>query len=266
MTDWDTMRRDFDAKLRVQLQSQNALRSAQAEQSKSAAYLNNQNAMMVQPIGQSEIRRNDAQTNLFGAQGRNYDANTAGLNQAIEFNKRTAGSAGPAAEVPVTDLFGTRSFYDPGTLVSGSLTAPLRTQNLQLNRDRQYAAPISGTVVNPYGRGISRRLYDMPLSDAAEETTFGKLFKLKGLGDFQPLTETSAYKRGTARVPGRGSGDVVPAMLEPGEAVLNKKAAGMIGRDKIAAANKKGNAMRQKQDASNMMNKLAAFLSKKGMA
>lgn len=58
------------------------------------------------------------------------------------------------------------------------------------------------------------------------------------------------FKRGTSRVPGKGSGDKVPALLEPGEAVLNKKAAGMIGRDKIAKANAKGNQMREKQAAS----------------
>ena len=48
---------------------------------------------------------------------------------------------------------------------------------------------------------------------------------------------------GTASVPGKGSGEVdkVPAMLAPGEAVLNHHAAEIIGRDKIAAANAIGN-------------------------
>ena len=53
---------------------------------------------------------------------------------------------------------------------------------------------------------------------------------------------SSSYRGGTARVPGRGSPkvDKVPAMLAPGEAVLNKPAAEAIGRPKIAAANAMG--------------------------
>jgi hypothetical protein len=49
-------------------------------------------------------------------------------------------------------------------------------------------------------------------------------------------------KRGTTRVPGKGSGkvDTVDAKLAPGEAVLNKAAAESMGRDKIAAANAAG--------------------------
>jgi hypothetical protein len=52
------------------------------------------------------------------------------------------------------------------------------------------------------------------------------------------------YDKGTKRVPGKGSGmvDKVPAMLAPGEAVLNKGAAEHFGRDKIAALNAIGHA------------------------
>lgn len=49
-------------------------------------------------------------------------------------------------------------------------------------------------------------------------------------------------KKGIARVPGKGSGkvDKVPAMLAPGEAVLNKAAAEKMGRGMIAKMNKAG--------------------------
>lgn len=80
-------------------------------------------------------------------------------------------------------------------------------------------------------------------SDAA-----GRADYTDGLQELKKII--SPFKRGTARVPGKGEGDKVPAMLEPGEAVLNKKAAGMIGRDKIAAANKKGNDARDKMENS----------------
>lgn len=50
------------------------------------------------------------------------------------------------------------------------------------------------------------------------------------------------FAKGTARVPGKGSGkvDTVPAKLAPGEAVLNRAAADMTGRGLIAALNKLG--------------------------
>lgn len=55
---------------------------------------------------------------------------------------------------------------------------------------------------------------------------------------------TKRYEAGTNKVPGQGDGtvDKVPAMLAPGEAVLNKGAAEHIGRDKIAAVNAVGHA------------------------
>lgn len=50
------------------------------------------------------------------------------------------------------------------------------------------------------------------------------------------------FAKGTARVPGMGDGtvDTVPAALAPGEAVLNKPAAEMMGRGLIAVMNKLG--------------------------
>jgi hypothetical protein len=52
----------------------------------------------------------------------------------------------------------------------------------------------------------------------------------------------AGYLFGATAVPGQGSGtvDKVPAMLAPHEAVLNKAAADMMGRGKIAALNARG--------------------------
>ena len=47
----------------------------------------------------------------------------------------------------------------------------------------------------------------------------------------------SGFARGSASVPGYGSGDSVPAMLTPGEAVLTPRAAQHVGRGNIAALN-----------------------------
>jgi hypothetical protein len=55
-------------------------------------------------------------------------------------------------------------------------------------------------------------------------------------------TGQMTFKRGTTRVPGRGDPriDKIPAVLAPGEAVLNKPAADAIGRARIASANRRG--------------------------
>lgn len=64
------------------------------------------------------------------------------------------------------------------------------------------------------------------------------------------------YTAGADKIPGKTpkgmvgtkASDVVPAMLAPGEAVLNKHAADMMGREKIAAANAIGNHIAKTQD------------------
>ncbi len=69
---------------------------------------------------------------------------------------------------------------------------------------------------------------------------------LKGLGvgksiDFSTFTlqgTAGAHQRGGRIVPGKGSGDTVPAMLEPGEFVLNREAVAKIGGARLEALNK----------------------------
>ena len=158
------------------------------------------------------------------------------------------GTRSPAAEVPAlrrpsyaAQMTGPTNFvsmasapppvatsYDPGVAVSQSLAPTIRRQVASLQFDDEPS-------FLERSRSSIRSVFDRP-----------SVFTLK---------------RGTARVPGKGEGDKVPAMLEPGEAVLNKKAAGMIGRDKIAKANAKGNAARQKETAS----KVAALIKMMGM-
>lgn len=48
-------------------------------------------------------------------------------------------------------------------------------------------------------------------------------------------------RRGMTKVPGKGTKDNFPAMLAPGEAVLNAKASKILGRGLIAALNAVGN-------------------------
>lgn len=60
--------------------------------------------------------------------------------------------------------------------------------------------------------------------------------------DFSPGSTFGRFKKGIARVPGKGDGtkDTVKAKLAPGEAVLNKAAADKMGRGLIGALNKMG--------------------------
>jgi len=55
------------------------------------------------------------------------------------------------------------------------------------------------------------------------------------------------FKRG-GPVPGTGSGDTVPAMLEPGEFVIRKSAVQAFGADRLAGINKYANAGKAKKD------------------
>ena len=61
-------------------------------------------------------------------------------------------------------------------------------------------------------------------------------------GAISPNNKIQLNSAGTERVPGKGSGkvDTVPAMLAPGEAVLNKGAAEHMGRDNIKQLNQVG--------------------------
>ncbi len=69
---------------------------------------------------------------------------------------------------------------------------------------------------------------------------------LKGLGvgktiDFSTFTlqgTPGAHQKGGRIVPGKGTGDIVPAMLEPGEFVLNREAVQGIGAARLDAMNK----------------------------
>ncbi len=75
-----------------------------------------------------------------------------------------------------------------------------------------------------------------------------------GASSYGPVKkEPWMWATGTAKVPGKapakGSTDTVPAMLTPGEAVINKEGAQMMGRDKIAKVNQAGLAARRGMSA-----------------
>jgi TP901 family phage tail tape measure protein len=64
-----------------------------------------------------------------------------------------------------------------------------------------------------------------------------KFIKSGGLNTVSSASEALGFNRG-GPVPGSGSGDTVPAMLEPGEFVIRKRAVQAYGADKLAGINK----------------------------
>ena len=66
-----------------------------------------------------------------------------------------------------------------------------------------------------------------------------RILQQLGGGLNSPTGGTPAFARGTAKINGKGDGktDTQPAMLAPGEAVLNKAAAEHLGRDTISLLN-----------------------------
>lgn len=198
----------------------------------------------------SEIGLQNAQADNYRATGRNTDAQTTGLQRGMQ-----PSTIAPPSVTPRATLTGSQG---AGLLDSAKQTAASSTAfsplNFGMGGGGGDLSPISGAPVAAATPSFSfSRGSSVPMLSLPDFTAPRRIFSDEPVGRF---------KRGTARVPGKGSGDKVPALLEPGEAILNKHAAGMIGRDKIAKANAKGNQMRSKENLS----KLAQALQMMGMA
>lgn len=201
----------------------------------------------------SEIGLQDAQADNYRATGRNTDAQTTGLQRGMGQS-----TVLPPPVTPRATLTGSQG---TGLLDSAKQTAASSTAFSPLS----FGMGGGGLDLAPAGGGVAsaptpapsfsfnRGSSTLPSLSLPDFTAPRRIFSDEPVGRF---------KRGTARVPGKGTGDKVPALLEPGEAILNKHAAGMIGRDKIAKANAKGNQMRSKENLS----KLAQALQMMGMA
>jgi hypothetical protein len=210
---------------------------------------------------ESDIRQGNSAANANNAQGRNLDADTRGRDTVIRppgDQSLLAPQPGmPAAFAPnpaLATLFGSRgqaaaipnirpNYPTPAAPVGSAMTTIMMPSLAS-------APAVAEMSAIPGMAPVIRREAAPSLLD--EGYSFLRKPQLASLdGSF--LDNPMRLKRGTARVPGKGSGDIKPALLEPGEAVLNKRAAGMIGRDKIAKANAKGNEMRSKENLSKVM-------------
>lgn len=197
-----------------------------------------------------------AEIGLMGAQGRNYDATAlnnraeavAAVRPAMDWSK-PAPLIDKAANSVLTEVM------KPSAPTEFTSMPPLIGGGGGMV-DTGAAAPV--TVLNTPAAPVARRSMLPTLSELPSFTRSGGF--LNPFGD-KPF---GSFKRGVTSVPGKGSGDKMPAVLEPKEAVLNKHAADMLGRKKIAQLNKAGNEKRAQQDAQRT-SKLAQALKQIGM-
>lgn len=209
--------------------------NAEIEQLKSQSNLNNSGVGVNEKNARDPLYRPGDQSSAQPIPGTEAPGSTLATMDLSGSNNAWSGksyqAAGPS---PVGSLF--------GESYGGGMGAPMTAPSM----GPLAAAPM--TIVSPR-RGSSSMLASL---DSGGESLLDGSF----------LNNKFYLKRGMTRVPGKGLGDKVPAMLEPNEAVLNKHAADIIGRDKIAKANAKGNMQRQKAD----VGKVAQLLRQMGMA
>lgn len=288
------------AALTEKYRQSNVQTNAQAAQAYSAAALNNQNAAMVRPLGQSQIALQSTQGNLNNANA--YEARERGdmvkplgyadirYKNAAAFKLNEEGKVvRPLAEAGIyretasgnkdnvlAGLGQSTQQMAAGDSKGKSTLTPLiypagmggGGSTLTIMGAPPAAAPVDAgpsiapTTVIQKSDSLVDSFLDTPSNFMAPiKPIFSEEEGMMRSAAKNALDPMKLYKRGTARVPGKGSGDKVPALLEPGEAILNKNAAKAIGRDKIAAANAKGNQQRQKQDTLKIAQMLKAMSS-----
>lgn len=220
--------------------------------------LNNANAGY---IGKQTSRYDDvvnSEIGLRSAQGRNADASA--LNNLGAAGVQARGmmptiEGGKFANSAASSIF--QGIMEQPKSTAFTPIAPPAIGSVSSGADLGTITPT--TVYAPADAPVSRRTSLLPsitdLPSFTRPTTFLNPFGGKPLGTF---------KRGVTSVPGKGTGDKMPAVLEPKEAVLNKHAADMLGRKKIAQLNKAGNEKRAQQDEQRT-SKLAKALKQIGM-
>lgn len=126
----------------------------------------------------------------------------------------------------------------PYALAHGLVSRLLNGYNVVNDRDPNYKDPAAATDTTGAGSNVtlptparwnSMSILDDPATLAAAQARRAAL-----LG-----TPVPGHAKGISKIPGKGSGkvDTVPAMLAPGEAVLNKGAAEHLGRKTVKHLN-----------------------------
>ena len=195
--------------------SENALRAAQANET-------NTRASTLQPLANASIAQTGANIGEAGARTGLY--NTEAQVQGLDL-------------YPVNDLIA-HTFHS-GMTTGNSAYAPSSQPAGSATPSFGSPAPASGGVSRS---GSFGNVLSLPSIDAGSPlaSSNGQIQLQGGNQARKPL----GYETGTTKVPGKapakGNTDTVPAMLTPGEAVLNVGAAEHVGRDNIEKANQIG--------------------------
>lgn len=197
--------------------------------------------------GQSALR--DAQANLTNTQAQNYAADQAARIKAAQTSANAALlDAQSSAPLKAAQAQRTTALIDPETGLMRAQTglAGEQTATSALNRSLLNTLAPAGAMLPLLQRLIpTHRLVNDIDGDGVPDTPSSPTGGVSGSPSTRILPrgwKPLGFAKGTAKVPGKGSGkvDTVPAMLAPGEAVLNKGAAEHVGRDAIKQLNTLG--------------------------
>ena len=205
------------------------------------AYHTTEQGKTVAPLAQSAIRTGAAGVDLTGAQMRHTDATTGTV---APLAAATIGHQGAAAGLLGAQKAGQEFQTELDRNPTGEDTA------------RPFVEQHGGWGTGTGGGGVNytqSSIYGQPQAQPQKPAapTFNVL-------DNSPLQSAGAafhfLNDGTSNVPGQGDGtkDTTPAMLAPGEAVLNNEGAELVGRDTIEVINKLGLAHRAAKQGAGM--------------
>jgi hypothetical protein len=190
---------------------------------RAGAYKTGQEGNQVAPLARSEIGLRGAQAGYSGALAKQtnalYDPGNLDFDTLAHHAKTILGypEEAPGTSAPTLQMQDQQQDQQQDA-ISPNTPAPA----IHING----TTPVTQSAFDPF---------------AANSPAFAPGSFNRRLGPDEPAG-VSPYAKGTPKVPGKGSGkvDTVPAMLAPGEAVLNKAAAEHMGRGMIEQLNKFG--------------------------
>lgn len=226
----------INLKYAVERQRANAQEEANSiERQKVSAAINAQRDALANPSELQKAEAEQARAAAAAAYGANGRAGAQLLPEIQQSQATTTGIDQLNAPINASGLMSlaqNRFGLQPGPQPMG-MVAPRRV-SLMVG-DPGTEAPMGSSLSGRLGSLVTEENADFNRRQAMQPQRIGFVMGTENVPEMN-------YKKGTARVPGKGSfkKDTVPAKLAPGEAVLNKPAADMAGRGMIAALNKLG--------------------------
>ncbi len=176
-----------------------------------------------------EIARINAQAQL-GSAGEYADASRFGAKTGANASMYNTDTDAATAAAKMASEEGMARAKEAGEMARSRMTNATTLSGQLMAGDPQSSYDIT--------KGLLKNLNSSPSSITGAPPSYGPTSLTPGMKE----GEIKLYSSGTPRVPGHGDGtvDTVDAKLAPGEAVLNKAAAEMLGRGLIDLLNKHG--------------------------